>query len=321
MGMKHFNRISPALNSVTPKCRRNLGRALCLAVISATLLRAAVVAQPTNVQPASTVPANAAVDKNPGVTQQRLMQLLRVSPNLAETLSSDPALLSDQAYVARNNPELAQFLTEHPEVARNPSFYLFSELKEPGQSHYDILEPRRGFEHHESRSQMREFGDTVGPFFALVLCLGAVLWLIRLMVGTRRWGRAFKVHSEVHGKLIDKFGTSQELLAYMETDAGKRFLEAAPIATEVESQRLPNLVARVITTLQIGIVLTLTGIGMIFLRHSVGDAEMAMLVLGTVLLMPGIGFLISAGITWVLARRLGLIDQPAVDAGLLRERQ
>jgi hypothetical protein len=321
MGMRHFNCTFTFPKFDTPSRRRLLGRLVCVSVLTATMLRGAVVAQPQGAQPVSATAASAPVEKNPGVTQQQLMKLLGVSPTLAETLSSDPALLSDQAYVARNNPELAQFLTEHPEIARNPSFYLFSDLREPGQSHYDVLEPRRGFEHHEPRSEMREFGDTIGPFFAMIVCLGAVLWLIRLMVGNRRWGRAFKVHSDVHGKLIDKFGTSQELLAYIETDAGKRFLEAAPIATEVDSQRLPNLVARVITTLQIGVVLTLTGIGLIFLRHSVGDGEMAMLVLGTLLLMPGVGFLISAGITWVLARRLGLIDQPAGAPDLLRERQ
>jgi hypothetical protein len=34
-----------------------------------------------------------------------------------------------------------------------------------------------------------------------------------------------------------------------------------------------------------------------------------MLVFGTVMLMPGIGFIISAGLTWLLAARLGLIGQ------------
>jgi hypothetical protein len=34
-----------------------------------------------------------------------------------------------------------------------------------------------------------------------------------------------------------------------------------------------------------------------------------MLVLGTIALMPGLGFIISAGITWVLAGRLGLIPE------------
>jgi hypothetical protein len=33
------------------------------------------------------------------------------------------------------------------------------------------------------------------------------------------------------------------------------------------------------------------------------------LILGTVVLMPGVGFIISAGITWVLAGRLGLMPE------------
>jgi hypothetical protein len=35
-----------------------------------------------------------------------------------------------------------------------------------------------------------------------------------------------------------------------------------------------------------------------------------MLVLGTVALMPGIGFILSAGLTWVLAARLGMMPPP-----------
>ena len=34
-----------------------------------------------------------------------------------------------------------------------------------------------------------------------------------------------------------------------------------------------------------------------------------MLITGTVVLMPGIGFILSAGITWILAGRLGLIPE------------
>jgi hypothetical protein len=54
-------------------------------------------------------------------------------------------------------------------------------------------------------------------------------------------------------------------------------------------------------------VLTLLGIGLIFLRHSVPDGDAPLLVIGTVVLMPGLGFIISAGITWALARHLGLM--------------
>ncbi len=36
-----------------------------------------------------------------------------------------------------------------------------------------------------------------------------------------------------------------------------------------------------------------------------------MLLMGTVVLMPGIGFILSAGITWLLAARLGLMPDAA----------
>jgi hypothetical protein len=112
----------------------------------------------------------------------------------------------------------------------------------------------------------------------------------------------------VHGKLIERFGTSQEVLTYMSTDAGKRFLEATPIAVGFERQQpVPSPVARVLTPLQIGVVMTLLGVGLLSLRHSVAEGGGALLVIGTVVLMPGLGFIISAGITWVLARHLGLM--------------
>jgi nitrate reductase gamma subunit len=74
---------------------------------------------------------------------------------------------------------------------------------------------------------------------------------------------------------------------------------------------MPNAVARVLTPLQIGIVLVLLGVGLLLLRNVEPDMNVPMLVLGTLALMPGIGFILSAGVTWVLARRLGLMPEQA----------
>jgi len=145
---------------------------------------------------------------------------------------------------------------------------------------------------------------------AFVCALLALLWLTRAFLENRRWGRIFKLQSEVHGRLIDKFTSNQELALYMESEAGKRYLEAAPIPVGFEpDQRVPNAVARVLTPLQIGIVLVLLGTGLLSLRHASVDMDIPMLVFGTVTLMPGIGFIISAGITWLLAARLGLMPE------------
>src|SRR3954451_21739041 len=94
----------------------------------------------------------------------------------------------------------------------------------------------------------------------------------------------------------------------MDTEAGKRFLEAAPIPVDFErDQKMPSAGARVLTPLQIGLVLSLLGVGLIVLRHSIPEAAVPLLVFGVITLMPGLGFILSAGITWALAGRLGLI--------------
>jgi hypothetical protein len=58
-------------------------------------------------------------------------------------------------------------------------------------------------------------------------------------------------------------------------------------------------------------VLTLLGIGLLLLRHSVVEFAVPLLVVGIVVLMPGIGFILSACLTWMLASRLGLMPAGA----------
>jgi len=72
--------------------------------------------------------ATAIGDADSGAIQDQLIKLLRLSPTLTTVVARDPTLLADKDYVARNNPELAKFLVAHPEVVRNPDFYLFSHL-------------------------------------------------------------------------------------------------------------------------------------------------------------------------------------------------
>ncbi|WP_263378307.1 hypothetical protein [Granulicella paludicola] len=267
-------------------------------------------------------PAASLTTADQGETQQKLLALLKVSPTLARVVADDPTLLSDQDYIARYNPELSQFLQEHPEVGRNPQFYLFSDLREQGHRDYQLLQPKTGFDmqrEHEVHPGLRMFMDSVGPFLVFLCVAGVMVWLIRMLLQNRRWGKIFKMQSEVHGQLIERFGNSQELMSYMQTDAGKRFLEAAPIATEFDQKRLPNVVSRVLTSLQVGVVLAMLGIGLLLVRHGArldGDVRIGLLVLGMLMLMPGIGFILSAAATWVLAKRLGLMPDVRTSAAM-----
>jgi hypothetical protein len=281
--------------------------------LSALLFASIAAAQPGPAAP-SQPPTPQVSDRDFAATQAELIKLLRLSPTLTTVVARDPSLLANQEYVSRNNPQLAQFITAHPEIARNPDFYLFTHVHREDGGNDEALE--RAVWPEFSQPRRSDPIDTLGPFFALLAfaCfLSALIWVIRQILENRRWSRMFKLQSDVHGRLIDKFSTNQELAAYMSTEAGRRFLEAAPISAGIEpDQRVPNAVARVLTPLQIGIVLVLLGIGLIMLRHLSPDTEIPMLICGTVALMPGLGFIISAGVTWVLAARLGLMpDSPS----------
>lgn len=295
------------------------------AALSLLLTGSLAVAQSKPVQPkaaqqpravvAPFAPAGPISDKDLASTQEELLRLLRLSPTLTTVVEHDPSLLSNADYVRRNNPQLAQFLDSHPEIALNPDFYLFTHLKDrdgsPDQALEHAVWPELQPTYHPPTSTERLL-DQVGPFVIFVCVLGAALWLFRQFVENRRWGRIFKLQMDVHSKLIEKFSSNEQLLVYMDTEAGKRFLEAAPIPMDFESeQRVPNVVARVLTPLQIGIVLSLLGVGFLSLRHAHRDLDVPMLLMGTVMLMPGVGFILSAGITWVLAGRLGLMPDPS----------
>ena len=248
-------------------------------------------------------------------TQTELIRLLRLSPTLTTVVSHDPSLLSNQEYVARNNPQLAAFLTAHPEVARNPEFYLFSHLKHEDGQPDEALEKAVWpdvYRAQEPSSPFYRIWDGLIPLLAFACGLVAIILLARMFIENRRWSRIFKMQSDVHGRLIERFTSNQELASYMQTEAARKFLEAAPIPIAFDqNQRVPSAIARVLTPLQAGIVMVLLGLGLLSLQQAGPDTQIPMRILGTLVLAPGIGFIISAGVSWFLAQRLGLMPDPA----------
>ena len=280
-------------------------------VVSLAFFTAISAAQaPRPGQPAAAANPPQISEKDLAALQDQLLQALRVSPTLAEVVARDPSLLTNSEYVNRYNPELGRFLQAHPEIARNPDFFLFNNLHGEHGPPSEALARKLWPEISEGRPSGIDhdlINDGI-PFLVFLCILGALLWLTHVLLENRRWNRIFKLQTDVHGRLIERFGTSQEVLSYMGSEAGKRFLEATPIAVGFEQkQPVPSPVARVLTPLQIGVVMTLLGVGLLLLRHSFADGGGALLLIGTVVLMPGLGFIISAGITWVLARHLGLM--------------
>jgi len=302
---------------ILPWILRSVAASAVLLVMSAAAQTKPAASTRPAATPATAATAPVVSEKDFATTQEELIKLLRMSPTLTTVVAHDPSLLANQEYVSRNNPQLAQFIAAHPEIARNPEFYLFTHSDGQGGRRDQALQravwpelSQSAYQPYQAESAMHRLVGEMPPFIGFACLLGALIWLIRVLLENRRWSRIFKLQSEVHGKLIDKFSSNQELALYMDTEAGKRFLEAAPIPVNFEAeQRVPNAVARVLTPLQIGIVLVLLGAGFFLLRNIGTEMNNPMLVLGTLALMPGLGFIISAGVTWVLAARLGLMPE------------
>jgi hypothetical protein len=237
--MHNHNRIMPWV------LRAAVAPVLLFATLAAAQTRPAARGRGDSLAPAAAAQA-APGDKDFAAIQDQLIKLLRLSPTLTTVVATDPTLLSNRDYVSRNNPQLAQFLASHPEIARNPDFYLFTHTNQENGGRDEALSRAVWPELVRAPNPSSDKERIVAPIMAALAfaCfLAALVWMIRIFLENRRWSRIFKLQSEVHGKLIDKFSSSQELALYMDTEAGKRFLEAAPIPVGFEpgaarSQRL-----------------------------------------------------------------------------------
>jgi hypothetical protein len=233
-------------------------------------------------------------------TKEELAQLLEhYPPTLRGVLALDPALLGNQAYLAPY-PALVSFLNAHPEIARNPSFYVGEGPRIPQDPASQALDMWK-----EVYSACAIFAG-----FALATCL--LIWLIRTLVDYRRWNRLAKVQADVHTKLLDRFTANEDLLAYIQSPAGSKFLESSPIKLDAAPKSLGAPLGRILWSLQGGMVLMAGGIGLQVVGGRVGnEAAQPLQALGVLAIALGVGFVASAIISYVISKRLGLIEPPA----------
>ncbi|HKD49287.1 MAG TPA: hypothetical protein VKB90_00720 [Candidatus Acidoferrum sp.] len=239
--------------------------------------------------------------------RSQLLELLRLSPKLTMAISDDPTLLTDEPYVSRNNPQLIEFLHDHPEVARNPEFYLFFPNKFPariGRQRFEatVWPELQGFGPPNSGENLvRTF-----IFLVIISVLVAFLWIFRNVLENIRWNKLFRMQNDLYTKLLEKYATNEELLASLRTSTGKPFFDLSAI----EPRSSP--MTRVFLPLQFGIVLAFVGGTLLFLRNSAPTENDVrhLVVLGALAFTLGVGFVVSAAASYLLARHLGLLPQP-----------
>jgi len=210
-------------------------------------------------------------------------------PEVAAIVTIDPTMLANDPFLARY-PDLAQFVAAHPQVRRNPHYYV-QELPNP------ML--------WRHRSSWQDVVEAIGIGFVMLLITFVLTWLVRTLIEQRRWSRLSRTQAEVHNKILDRFGSTEELLAYVKTPAGSKFLESAPIPLHVESAGPRAPMPRALWSIQIGLIVAAAGLGMLLVSGRFDrDAAQGFYAMGTIALCVGGGFILSAIVSMILSRRL-----------------
>lgn len=225
--------------------------------------------------------------------RERFTRLLERHPReLWMILKLDPALLTNDAFMS-GYPEVQEFLARNPEILKNPRYYL-GRFDSPAQ-------------YRSTLDGIFELLAVAGGIGLTVFALG---WLIRTLIEQRRWKQLSRTQSDVHNKILDRFNTTEQLLDYIRTPAGSKFLESAPIPLHVErpaNGKTPTLATRIVWSVQIGVVTAIVGLGMLLLSAVFEkEGSQGLFALGAIALCVGAGFIASAAVSLKLSRRLGL---------------
>jgi hypothetical protein len=139
---------------------------------------------------------------------------------------------------------------------------------------------------------------------------GMIAWIVFVVVDGNRRKERLRVFTDFHSKLIDRMGSSGEFAAFLQSDGGKRFLESL----SVEKGHPAN---RIMAAVQTGLVLAALGIGFV-LAGEWGVNAIAIRnewevngfrIAGIIFTSTGVGFLLSAAASYVLAKSLGVLKQ------------
>lgn len=241
-------------------------------------------------------------------TREELRGILRTYPEtVGEILRRDPTLMARPDYMA-SYPQLAQFVAQHPEIPRNVEYY------------FD------GYQGWQRRQQLDPEYEALGVllgglagFLAFSAIFGVLVWLVRAVIQHRRWLKSSQVQADVHSKLMDRMTTNEELLAYIQSPAGRRFLEAVPPRPEPDSPAFGAPIGPILWSMMAGIVFATVGAGFRVAAGTIGDdVQKAFTVVGVILVSLGVGFLVAAIMAFVVSSRLGLFPArpvPTPDSG------
>ena len=141
-----------------------------------------------------------------------------------------------------------------------------------------------------------------GDVIIFITLFSTIAFLVWTVFSTIRGARIARIQADIQGKLLDKFTSGQELTNLLQTEQGKKLLDSLAVTEQVKPY------GRILAAAQVGVILALAGAALLLLRKYVSGAYETLLVVGALALAMGIGFIVSAAISYRLSKSLGLLN-------------
>jgi hypothetical protein len=136
---------------------------------------------------------------------------------------------------------------------------------------------------------------------AIISVFSTISWVTWLLFSSIRRYKVARLQADIQGRLLQRFDSSEALMAYAQSDAGKQF-------TRTIDMERGTPYGQILTGAQAAVVFISFGLGLLRL-HAWNIGDDGPLVFGTLALALGIGFGVAAALSYVLSRSFGLLNR------------
>lgn len=126
------------------------------------------------------------------------------------------------------------------------------------------------------------------------IVFGNLVFLSLIIAWWRMRQRRFELQAELQAKLIDKFGSTPELITFLQSSAGRSFVHGVQTGASAVTQE------RVLAGIRKSIVMSFLGLGLLAIWLVTGAGWVSWF--GLLFLFLGVGFLVAAFVSMKLSR-------------------
>jgi hypothetical protein len=143
----------------------------------------------------------------------------------------------------------------------------------------------------------------IAPVFFSMMAF--IVWTV---VNSWQRHQQLKLMAEFNGRLIERIGSVKDFSEFLQTEGGGRLLNTLTI-----ERSSTGVHERILRASALGVVFIAVSIGLLFLawHFNLRGEGAAFTVVGVILLSLGLGCLLSSGVSYRLARALGVLGSNA----------